>query len=101
MLYFIWFCDYVELLCTLLLQCVFFLQIFNFRNSGAPSPLRIISDPKGKRAYEFEVAWEPPETGGLEIIKYHFRLRKVNNFCHPVLLVCQRHHDIVVLLYSF
>ena len=56
-------------------------KMFNLRNSGVPSQLVITSDPFGKSSYEFVVSWEKPETGGMQIVEYEFRLRKVNCFC--------------------
>ena len=67
---------YAELLSVILELCC---------NSGAPSPLVIISDPFGTSSYEFEVSWEKPETGGMPIVEYRFQLRKVNSYNYVVL----------------
>ena len=66
-------------------------------NSGAPSPLVIISDPFGTSAYEFEVSWKKPETGGMPIVEYRFHLRKVSSFCHAVLL-CLSNCDVIIFM---
>ncbi len=45
--------------------------------SGAPLPIEIISDTQGMRSNEYEVEWNHPRTGGLDIESYEIKYRKV------------------------
>jgi len=56
------------------LYCVKFVLIIIL---GVPSALVIISDPVGNSAYEYVVSWDKPETGGMAIVEYRFKLRQV------------------------
>lgn len=46
--------------------------------SGAPLPIEIISDPQGIRPNEYEVRWDHPRTGGLDIESFEIKYRKVH-----------------------
>ena len=70
-------CDYSEFLIIIVLVHESYVS-----RSGVPSPLVITSEPYGKFSYEFEVSWRKPETGGMRIEEYRFRLRKVRKFSY-------------------
>ena len=44
---------------------------------GVPYPILINSDPVGEFPYIYTVTWVRPETGGLSIKEYEFRIRQV------------------------
>ncbi|ESO03029.1 hypothetical protein HELRODRAFT_80770 [Helobdella robusta] len=44
---------------------------------SAPYPIILNSDPRSKFPYEYTVTWMRPETGGLAIREYQFRIREV------------------------
>ena len=51
---------------------------YNAIVSGTPFPINITSDPEGKYMHKYTLVWGQPKTGGLPIVDYMFKFRKVS-----------------------